>query len=560
LRPLLLLLLVALPSAGIQGEMPISRARARVVVDSISHQYYQEKFALYPAYATSKGVHAYDSKLSDFGPRKVRRFIIQSRRMREHLAGLTEDSLDIDTWIDMKALLADVSTQIFLLESLQVWRKNPILYVDACTNGLYYLAARQDSFYLNPDFSARLKAIPAVLDKARMNLTEPIRLHCEIASASAKAFLPFLDDLGKPSGTAAGRIDAGLVGRARASLVGFAAYLDSIAPSAEPRFALGRDNLISLLNLEHMVDESPEEIEAYAQRILKESRARLAELDNSRVTTSIDTAAALLLTKEDLLGLYSTEADSAMAFLTRREIVSLPEDAPVRVVATPAFLRVLVPGYAYEPPGPFDQEQTGLLYVPMPESLDAQTRVALKSAAQAGKMRGITVHELYPGHHLQLVAANRNPSFTRKLQQDNFTAEGWALYCEEMMAEAGYFGPSGERRALQGIIFRAARAVVDVRLQTGQFSLAQAVDFMVDQTGAGRQYAESEVQRYAVDPTQPMSYLMGKRVVTDLRDHVRHLRGKAFDLKEFHDLVLSCGTIQPYLLRICVTSKTIGRK
>ena len=559
-----LLLLILLPKGSLgQEQIPISPAAARANVDSISHVYYEARFAMYPAYATSMGVVAYDSLLSTFAPRKVRRFIIQTKRMRQDLMSFTEDSLDIQTWIDMKALVADMSTQLFLLEDLKMPTKSPILYVDGCTNGLYYLAIRDQRFWLDPSFRARLAHLPKTLEMARKNLTDPIRLHCEVASASAKAFLPFLLDLesrpeeGSPGGAG---LDPALIDRAYQSLQQFAAYLDSLSVTANPDFALGYDNFVRLLTDEHLIYEPPEEILAYAERVLKDTKDRLNGLPKSGREAKVDTAYASRLTMSDILAFYGTEADSALAFLTRKDIVTIPQGASVAVVETPAFIRVMAPGYAYEPPGPFDTNQRGLLYVPLPDSLSVEEKIYYAIAAGEGKFKGLMVHELYPGHHLQVVIANRGQSFVRKLQQDNFMMEGWALYCEEMMAGEGYYGADGMRRALGGIRLRAARAVIDIKLQLKQFSLDQAVDFMVRETGQDRAFAEQEVRSYAVDPTQPMSYLVGKRDIVALKDEVRRLRGSNFSLKEFHDMLLSCGSLPPSLLRVCVMSRATGKE
>lgn len=556
----LVFLLGPVSAARGQETIPIPCARARAIVDSVAHVYYEAKFSVYPAYATSKGIRTYDSTLSRFAPVETRRFVIKARRLQRDLAVIPEDSLDIQTWIDMKCLIADMSTQTFLLEEYGLARKSPILYVDACTNGLYYLAIRDSMYYLDPDFAKRLAAFRGVLANARRNLTDPIRLHCEVASASAKAFLPFLDGLRRPSGAAFGHLDGRLVDQAYRELELFAGYLDSLSVGARGDFALGRDNFVRLLSEQHMIDETPDEIAAYAERVLRDSKLKLGALPPREADSPVNVDSALALTRNDILKFYAAEADSAMAFLDRKQLVTIPQGSRVKVVESPAFVKVLVPGYAYEPPGPFDADQTGLLYVPLPESLGMEAKIDYQRSAIQRKLRGITAHELYPGHHLQLVVANANPSFARKLEMDNFMAEGWALYCEDLMAAEGYYGSSGSRGVLRGLVFRAARAIVDVNLQLGQFSLEQAVDFMVKETGGDRAFIEQEVRRYAVDPTQPMSYLMGKKAIVEMRDQFEHWRGESFTLKEFHDTLLSCGTIPPRLLRICLAAKATGRQ
>jgi uncharacterized protein (DUF885 family) len=354
-------------------------------------------------------------------------------------------------------------------------------------------------------------------------------------------------------------LDSAVVGNAYSSLEQFAVYLDSLGPKADPRFDLGYEGFTKLLAARHLVDERPEDLVAYAERVLKDAKARRAAIEAPQAAKP-DSAAALALTKTDILAAFGREADSAKAFLEAKGLVTVPPGTQVMPVATPGFIKVLTPGYAYEPPGPYDLDQTGLLYVPLPDELTREDKLKYEQTIERRGFKGTVVHELYPGHHLQLVCANELPSMIRKLQDDNFTIEGWALYCEEMMADQGYFGPDGIRRTLGGVIFRAARVIVDIKLQLGQFSLAQAVDFMVQETGGDRAFLEQEVRRYAVDPTQPMSYLIGKRDLVSLRDEYRRVRGKEFSLREFHDAVLKRGSLPPYLVRISVISELMGRE
>ena len=136
-----------------------------------------------------------------------------------------------------------------------------------------------------------------------------------------------------------------------------------------------------------------------------------------------------------ILTAYRAELDRAHHFVAERDLVSIPRD-PVEVVATPAFLASLVPFAAYEPPPIFLGAQTGRFYVTPPdptatgEALQRQLRGHCVHAIPA-----MVAHEAYPGHHLQLSFARRNPSLVRKALDHAIFSEGWALYSEELMAE-----------------------------------------------------------------------------------------------------------------------------
>jgi len=553
---LLVLLLAQGRSIDWKGEekLPQPTRVSEALVDSLGLQYYRLKFKFDPSLATSRGFHEYDDKLPTYFMRKVNRFMMQTTRIHRRLDKVVEDSLGIEKWIDYKTILADMDTQTFLLEELKVWKSWPTMYADGIIGGVYALLVSPDKTNLEANLASRLSGIPEVVGRARENLTEPSRLHSEVASRSLRDFLPFLEDLA--DGTEDFSLDQALIDSASASLAGFADYLDSLALDADPDFALGYDNFIRLLDLKHMVRDDPEDLVTYAEHVLSKTRQSLEALPEAAGGGSFDTTAALELEPADLLDYYRVEAESALAFIERRDLMTLSGGARLEIAATPVFLRNLIPGYAYLPPGPLDDDQVGRFFVPLPSVLDLDAKIRHQWNFTRGRFTGPVIHETYPGHHLQLTTANRNISYVRRLQANTFTIEGWAFYCEELMAREGYGGDAQMRRVLEGIIFRAARVIVDVKMQTGEYSLEEATEFMINETGWRRSYLEKEVLRYAVEPAQAMSYIIGKREIMRLREDVRGEMGDAFTLKAFHDNLLSCGSIQLYLLRVCVMLKS----
>ena len=559
MRWIIVLLVLGTPQIGWKGEgkIPLSPLEADRAVDSIGREYYRAKFEFYPAYATSKGVRDFDGNLATFAPRKVGGFSRKIRRLDTALQGFYEDSLTMGAWVDFKALSAEMATQLLLLEELEVWRRSPLIYADECVSGIYYLVVRPDSAGSRTQLESRLSAIPGVVQQARMNLTDPMGLHCEIASRRIKDFLPFLDAMSTSgSGSSPGAADQS-IDRAQRALTGFAAFLDSLAPTADKDFALGREDFVRLLEARHLIHESPEDLIAYAERTLADARTQKEGHAGLLRSVTVDTSGVRDLTAESIRRYFEAEAESARVFVDGNGLVALPAGSSLEVVETPLFLRSLVPGYAYEPPGPFDPDQKGLFYVPLPDEMDYGEKLRYQSHMEDRSFSGAVVHEAYPGHHVQIVAANSHPSFIRRLQDDVFAVEGWAFYCETLMADHGYGGSESTVRALDGVIYRAARVIVDIRLQLGDFSLDDAVDFMVNETGAPRAFVEKEVRRYAVEPGQAMSYLIGKREIESLRDNTRRTMGDSFTLRDFHDSVLSCGSLPLYLLRTCVRARTM---
>ena len=133
------------------------------------------------------------------------------------------------------------------------------------------------------------------------------------------------------------------------------------------------------------------------------------------------------------------------------------------------------------------------------------------------------MHEAYPGHHLQLVSANFAPTLARRIaglpDGGNLLVEGWAFYCEELMDREGFLGdPVVRLMRLNDQLWRACRVVIDVELHRGRMGLDEAVDFLVREATMNRREAELECRRYAEEPGQAMSYLLGKREVMRLAE------------------------------------------
>ena len=144
----------------------------------------------------------------------------------------------------------------------------------------------------------------------------------------------------------------------------------------------------------------------------------------------------------------------------------------------------------------------------------------------------------------------------RKIAASDLFAKGWALYCEEMMHEEGYFtDPMTRLFQLKDMLWRACRVVIDVRLHTGRTTFAEAVDFLVENSMLERPSAEAEVKRYVLTPTQPMSYLVGKLAIMEMREEVKRRLGRRFSLNDFHAAILSAGTVPPALLRDALWEK-----
>jgi uncharacterized protein (DUF885 family) len=162
----------------------------------------------------------------------------------------------------------------------------------------------------------------------------------------------------------------------------------------------------------------------------------------------------------------------------------------------------------------------------------------------------MVAHEAYPGHHLQLSTAQGLTSEVRRHLWTPVMVEGWALYCEQLMEEAGFYRDAESRIfLLVNLLWRAVRIVLDVGLHTRGMTPAEAVDYMVDHLPIERASAEAEVRRYCAWPTYQLCYAVGRRELLGLRDAYRRRAGSGFQAKRFHDELLAYGGLPVALAR-----------
>jgi uncharacterized protein (DUF885 family) len=334
-----------------------------------------------------------------------------------------------------------------------------------------------------------------------------------------------------------------------------AALRDDIEPAPDTHaFAIGEEQFSRRLHHEHALVAGAPELWRYGLHLQEETEAALADLaarmGGRGWREIVEELRADTPEPEALLAVYRAELDRAHAFVAERDLVSVPRD-PVDVVPTPSFMLALVPFAAYEPPPIFLSHQTGRFYVTPPDpSLPPEALARQRRGHCRHAIPSMVAHEAYPGHHLQLVTAQGLGSEVRRHVWTPVMVEGWALYCEQLMDEAGYYADDEARLfQLVNLLWRAIRIVLDVGLHTRGMSPAEAVDYMVEHLPIERTSAEAEVRRYCAWPTYQLCYAVGRRELLRLREAYRERAGAGFQPKRFHDELLAYGGIPVSLAR-----------
>ncbi len=188
-----------------------------------------------------------------------------------------------------------------------------------------------------------------------------------------------------------------------------------------------------------------------------------------------------------------------------------PRDGPRRRAhrgpRDPEYLRNVIPFAAYFAPAAFDASAKGI-YVVTPSVDDDPNAMREHNRAS---ISNTSIHEAYPGHHLQLDVARRHPSLTRLLTDAPEFVEGWGMYSELMMREQGFdAGPEFRVMLHTDAIWRACRIILDVRLHRGELRSTRA-STSSSSTRLRAAQRSLEVERYTYRPTYPLRYLLGRR-------------------------------------------------
>jgi uncharacterized protein (DUF885 family) len=506
-----------------------------------------------PASATAAGVRGHDERLGDFSPPQMRQHLVAFKAIAAAVEQLEVD--DPQEEIDRTAFLDEVRVKIARFERERPHVHDPGYWLSHLYRAFHSLLRQRHAVPAERarGLLGRLKATPAFLTAARETVQEPPRIFLDTATALAEAGPRLLGDAAQAAREAdpelAGAVDDAL-SEAETALARFGLALrgEFRAHHDDLSFAIGEDQFNRRLHHEHALRAGAPELYRYGLHLAEEVAvevARLARMLDPTASwrTVVDRLRSQSLPGSDLVAPFREAVDRARAFLEQHDLVTIPQGR-LDVIETPVFLRPLMPFAAYSPPPVFGEDRTGTFYVTSP------TPGVPLNQHSVHEISATAVHEAWPGHHLQLLSARDAASEVRRVSWTPVTVEGWALYCEELMAEAGFFATVEERLFQRlHLMWRAVRIVLDIGLHTRGMTPDQAVDMLVDRVAMDRAKAQAEVSRYCAWPTYQLCYAVGRRELLHLRDAWRQAAGASAPIRQFHDAFLAYGGLPVSLVR-----------
>jgi uncharacterized protein (DUF885 family) len=505
-----------------------------------------------PITASFLGIHAQDGHLGDPSRDTV---LGELAADREHLAAieaLDPAGLSASARFERDLEIHNVRRAIFDVDVARRWERRSFA-LDTLGDALFLLFARDFAPLADRlvPLTERLEAAPAFLAAHRTRAAGPqVRPWQQLEIEAAARMPTFIDEI-----AAAGRRSLSdgdrarlerAAGAARTAIDEHADWLRGTLADGTDEWALGRERYDALIGLRAFDGLDADAILDIGWRQLAEHEAARAAAARE-IDPTADERAVLERVKSDHPDTFEAALDAyrdamlrARAHLVERGIVSVPDDDRISVVPTPEYVRNVIPFAAYFEPPKFDPAPGGI-YVVTP-SVDGDPRAMLEHSYSS--ISNTSIHEAYPGHHLQLTVAGRHPSLTRLLADAPEFVEGWGMYSEQLMREHGFDdGPAFRLNMHTDAIWRACRIVLDVRMHRGELSIEEAIRFLAERTGFLEPNARAEVRRYTYTPTYQLSYLLGKVLLLALRADEGRRLGSAFDLRRFHDTLLANGSL-----------------
>ena len=463
----------------------------------LAKDYIEGLLQVSPEFATGLGDHRFDDKLSDYSDEAEAKELKRAKDFRQQLEQFNDlTKLTGPNKVDVRLLKDNIDNEIFGIEELKERTWNPLIYNESLANSLYLLVARD---FAPPEkraasIKARMEKIPAVIAQAKANLKNPPQVYTETAIDQTQGAIALIkeglnDTLDKVPKAKADL--APLQEKTIAALNDYKTWLkNDLLPRSTGDFRIGADKFRKKLRFALASDMSMEDLMKAARADLERTQKAIYEtalplykkqFPNADETTLADrkkvTAAVLDKLAEQhpndntIVDYSKTVLKEATDFVRAKKLVTVPT-TPVDIVVMPEFKRGQSIAYCDSPGALEKNGKTFFAVAPTPDDWNQQRKDSFFREYNNFMIRDLTVHEAMPGHYLQLAHSNefKAPTLVRAIFQSGTFIEGWAVYAEQFMAEAGYGGPEVKMQQLKMRLRVICNAIIDQSIHAGNMS------------------------------------------------------------------------------------------
>ncbi|MGK7917951.1 MAG: DUF885 domain-containing protein [Prochloraceae cyanobacterium] len=534
--------------------------------DSFVTEFLEEHFAARPVFAVSVGRHEYDGQLPDWSAEGLSKEIQRLRAARKEARAFKPSLISPAQRFEREYLIAQLDKEIFWRAEADWSQRSPMFYTSRLSPDIYITREYASLKERMQAYIRYANNLPVALEQVRANLETPLpRTYVETArgifsgmvtllSQTVPTIFAEVEDEYLQANLAQANADA------IEALRDTVAWIDEQRSSATEDYALGKKLYRAMLWKTERVDVPLQKLKKIGDRDLQRNLVALSQACSAyapgktisrcieKVQANKPKSGALEGARQQLEGLKT--------FVLNNNIASIPGDEVVVVKEAPPHRRY---NLAYiSIPGFYEKNLPSIYYIAPPDPQWSQKERQAYIPGQADLLF-VSVHEVWPGHFLHFLHANRSTSKVGRLFVSYAFSEGWAHYTEEMMWDVGLGrgDPEIHIGQLLNALLRNVRYLSSIGLHTEGMSVEESEqmfrEYAYQDTGNARQQAA----RGTFDPGY-LNYTMGKLMLRRLRDDWSASRGGSQAWGDFHDRLLSYGGPPIPLVRAAMVGYNSG--
>lgn len=586
-----LCLLVVLSQMAGSATMPADASLDRQF-EQLGARYLDEFPALSPVSATALGDHRFDSQLDTISAEARAQKRAFYHKYLEQLSKIEPARLSRANQVDYALLKNDLKGSLWRLETLQEWAWNPIVYTQLSGSAIYNLMAR-DFAPLKirlAHVEKRLEQFPRLFRQIRATL-DPKRvplIHVETAIKQNRGVLSILENLVKPNLDELQRDQRDRLERsmviAKTAVEEHQEWLEAkLLPNARGDFRLGTQLYDKKLAFVLKTTLTRVEIRQRAEKELVLVRNQMFRISQqiykekypyteypedpspaykqALIRSCLELAYREIPRPDEIVETAKRSLELATVFIREKDLLTLPQD-PVEIIVMPEFKRGVALAYC-DSPGPLDVGlKTFYAVAPLPEDWTTEQVQSFLCEYNILSIHDLTMHEAMPGHFVQLALSNRYPGKLRAVLSSGVFIEGWAIYSERMMIDAGFLDGDPLMRLinLKWYLRGIGNAIIDQAIHTEGMTREHAMKLMMEDTFQEEREAAGKWVRAQLTSAQLSTYFVGTVEHFDLRRDIENIWDAKFDLKTYHDRILSYGSPPVQYVRALVLNEEIPHK
>jgi uncharacterized protein (DUF885 family) len=518
---------------------------------SFVNNFIEASFKANPGFAVSQGRHEFDGQISDLSPQAISGEVDRLKKAIADAESFTDDKLTPDQRYQRDYLVAVAKGQLFWIDptGADQLHHNPASYLGFVDPSVYITVPYASKEVRLKAYTKFLQNVPRAVEQMRANIQTPMATSfVDYAKSAFGGFVTYYPGDGMAAWTGVGSPEdqqalKAATDNAVKAMQDTVAWVERQRAASKPNFALGKAKFQRMLADTEMVTTPVEELErigradlAANQKLLGEACSRYAPgqtIENCMLKMSANKpqGGAVAGARAQLAGLKQ--------FIQQHDIVTIPGPEEAKVEEAPPYNRQ---NFAYiNIPGPYEKGLPSVYYIAPPDPSWPKAEQDAFVPGQADLLF-TSVHEVWPGHFLNFLHANRSKDMFGRVFVGYAFAEGWAHYTEEMMRVKGVGGGTDETLIgqLSNALLRDCRFISAIGMHTGSMTQQQSYELFQKQCYQDAGNARQQAARGTYDPAY-LNYTMGKLMIRKLRDDWSASRGGEKAWKAFHDQFLSYG-------------------